>query len=92
MRWRTRSLASLHWRCWEAQWVVFNVGSGQTHLLDEVTAAVLSTIESSPGDADALSALELQDATLGERILPSDTLKSVLEQLVGAGLIEAAAS
>lgn len=91
MRWRIRSLASLHWRCWDHQWAVFNVGSGQTHLLDEITAAVLSTIEGSPGDSDALSALGLQEGMLAERIGRSGTLETVLEQLAGVGLIEAAA-
>lgn len=91
MQWRIHALASLHWRCWDHEWVVFNVGSGQTHLLDEVTAAVLSSIEASPSNTAALSALGLQGSINGDPARWPETLNVVLDRLVGAGLIESTA-
>jgi PqqD family protein of HPr-rel-A system len=47
--WRLPSGVSLLWRSWdEDEVIVFNRGSGQTHLLDAFSAAVLRHIEASP--------------------------------------------
>lgn len=91
MQWRVHPLASLYWRCWDHEWVVFNVGSGQTHLLDEVTAAILSSIEDSPCDTALLSELGRQGTLNDDQLLWSETLNAVLDRLVGAGLIESTA-
>lgn len=88
MRWRLNALASLHWRCWDDQWVVFDVGSGQTHSLDKVTAATLSRIESEPTTAADLILSAARDSDIDDLSAWTDTLNTVLERLAGARLIE----
>jgi PqqD family protein of HPr-rel-A system len=47
--WRLPAGVSLLWQSWdEDEVIVFNRGSGQTHLLDAFSAAVLRRIEASP--------------------------------------------
>ncbi len=45
MTWRLGTLVSLHWRNWDDEWVVFDSGSGQTHKVDHLAAAILTLIE-----------------------------------------------
>jgi PqqD family protein of HPr-rel-A system len=42
---RLGTLVSLHWRNWDDEWVVFDSGSGQTHNVDHLSAAILTLIE-----------------------------------------------
>jgi len=90
--WHLNSLASLHWRCWDRQWIVFDAGSGQTHSLDEITAATLSRIECEPTSTADLIALAARESNLGNVSAWSEALGSVLERLASVGLIELTAS
>jgi PqqD family protein of HPr-rel-A system len=90
MLWRLRALVSLHWRFWDHRWVVFDVGSGQTHLLDEITAAVLASLENAPCDTETLLALAVQESAVSDHVFWSEALTTVLERLVAAELIELA--
>ena len=45
----------LLWRSWDDEVVVYNVTSGQTHLLDAFSAAVLKEIEASPRTLEQLA-------------------------------------
>jgi len=45
----------LSWRHWDDEVVVYNSLSGQTHLLDGFSAAVLAEIERAPATVDALA-------------------------------------
>jgi PqqD family protein of HPr-rel-A system len=86
--WRLNELASLHWRCWDNEWAVFDVGSGQTHHMDTLTAVTLLTVE-----AGAIDSFELQARVAEELLLPNDlelstAVSGVLDRLVTAGLIE----
>lgn len=88
MAWQLNELASLHWRCWNDEWAVFDVGSGRTHQLDTLTAVTLMTIEPA-----AINHFELASCIAQELIIPnkaelSNALNDVLERLVTAGLIE----
>lgn len=86
--WRLRAQACLHWRNWDDQWVVFNEASGQTHLLDAVTTAILSVIEKSPSDVPNLTSVAMQESGLHDESSWSTTVSAVLERLTGVGLIE----
>lgn len=82
--------ASLHWRRWDDEMVVFDAATGSTHLL-------------SPGAAEVLLALldtaqPLDAAQLAQRLLPGDegaapleadvlALQSVLQDLARLGLL-----
>ncbi len=46
----------LLWRSWDDEVIVYNVTSGQTHLLDAFSAAVLKKIEATPGTLEQLTA------------------------------------
>lgn len=54
MFWQLNQLVSLQWRCWDDEFVVFDVGSGETHQLNPITAATLMMLELSPADMDEL--------------------------------------
>ena len=41
---------ALHWRRWDDEFVVFDVGSGQTHQLAPYTAATLMMLELNSND------------------------------------------
>jgi PqqD family protein of HPr-rel-A system len=86
--WQLNALASLHWRCWDTEWVVFDVGSGQTHQMDSLTAFTLMSIEGSP-----VALADLQSRISDEMLLPSnqelsDSLSEIVERLAAVGLIE----
>lgn len=92
MTWYLNGLASLHWRRWDSEWVVFDVGSGQTHQMDTLTAATLMMIESGIVDSSGLLS-----AVAEELLLPNDSelliaVTDVLEKLTMVGLIESNAT
>ncbi len=90
MTWRLNPLASLHWRCWNDEWAVFDVGSGQTHQLDTLTAVTLMMLEAHPaGLPDLVSRLAQELLLPGDQTLQA-ALAAVLARLQGAGLIEGA--
>lgn len=92
MTWRLNLLASLHWRRWGDEWALFDIGSGQTHQVETLTAVTLMMIES--GIVDFSSIL---DSVAVELLLPnspelSTVLTGILEKLTTAGLIESVAT
>ena len=72
--WRLPTGVSLLWQSWdEEEVIVFNRASGQTHLLDAFSAAVLRRIEACPGTISELrryfaSGYELDEDILSERL------------------------
>jgi PqqD family protein of HPr-rel-A system len=72
--WRLPKGVSLLWRSWdEDEVIVFNRASGQTHLLDAFSAAVLRRIEAAPGTISDLQrqfaiGFELDEHILSERL------------------------
>ena len=65
--WRLPAGVSLLWQSWdEDEVIVFNRGSGQTHLLDAFSAAVLRRIEASPTTTADLAAF-LRDGIRARR-------------------------
>lgn len=53
--WRLCEAATLLWRSWDDEFVVFNIAANQTHLLDAFSAAVLKELEVSPKTLQALT-------------------------------------
>lgn len=88
MAWHLNALTSLHWRCWNDEWAVFDVGSGQTHQLDTLTAVTLMTIEPAAINHSELVSCIAQELLIPNKTELSDALNGVLERLVNAGLIE----
>lgn len=88
MAWQLNELACLHWRCWNDEWAVFDVGSGQTHQVDTLTAVTLMMIETAARDHSELVSCVAQELLIPGQTELSDALNGVLERLVSAGLIE----
>lgn len=55
-KWRACTEATLLWRQWGDEYVVFNPASGDTHVLNEVAAQALQRLEQSPADTRDLTA------------------------------------
>ena len=82
-------MASLKWRCWNDEWAVFDVGSGQTHQMDTLTAATLMIVEAAPANACELLSQVSADFSIPCDKLLSDLLSVILMRLENTGLIEA---
>lgn len=54
--WRVDPTASISWHEFADAWVVFDNGSGQTHRLDALTAAVLDRLCEREASADEIAA------------------------------------
>lgn len=81
-------MASLKWRCWNDEWAVFDVGSGQTHQMDTLTAATLMIVEAAPANTDDLLSQISEDFLLPNDRALSDVLSVILARLGDTGLIE----
>lgn len=92
MAWHLNGLASLHWRCWDNEWAVFDVGSGQTHQMDTLTAVTLMMVEASPVHLPELASRVAEELLIPRDQELSTALSGVLERLVAAGLIETSIS
>ena len=72
-RWGLPEDVGLLWKSWDEEVIVFNQASGQTHLLDALSAEVLRELEQRPRTIIDLAALfadryELDSKELGERL------------------------
>ena len=86
--WRLPEGVSLLWQSWdEVEFVVFNRGSGQTHLLDAFSAAVLRRIEACPGTIPDLTRYFTVGFELDEEIL-NERLEVVCRRFEELGLAE----
>lgn len=54
-RWHVPAGTCLLRKSWGDEVVVFNTASGQTHVLDALSAAILEAIEASPASVDMLA-------------------------------------
>ena len=86
--WQLNPLVSLHWRCWDGEWAVFDVGSGMTHQMDTLTAVTLMVIEGTPVHFPELASTVAEELLISNDQPFKDTLNGILEQLVTSGLIE----
>ena len=87
-RWKVNPEFPLHWRSWDDEFVVYNTGSGDTHLLDTLAAEVLQSLEIESADLPEL----IDRVTASLRIEPdskfSDYLGQLLSDLHKLGLIQ----
>jgi PqqD family protein of HPr-rel-A system len=88
-RWRLSPLVSLHFRHWNDEWAIFDAGSGQTHLVDTLTAMALIVLESG---TSSLKDIEEHVARTFDLPDPSDVsarLDEIITNLCQLGLTEA---
>ncbi|MBX9793678.1 MAG: hypothetical protein K2Y02_05205 [Burkholderiaceae bacterium] len=67
---------------------MFDSGSGQTHLIDLISAAVLSAIEAGLAERSELIALAVHESGINDAELWLDRLDLALDWLTNASLIE----
>ena len=88
MAWQLSPLVALHWRRWDDEFVVFDVGSGQTHQLAPYTAATLMMLELNSNDiAELNSRISIELDVADDKDLADAVGEAVLDLQV-AGLIE----
>lgn len=79
---------SLHWQSWDDEFVVYNSGSGDTHLLDPVAAEALQSLQKRPANLSELA----RNLAESLEIKPDDKLLTYLERLLSdfhrLGLVE----
>ena len=56
-RWRAISGFTLYWYSWGHEHIVYNAGSGDTHLFNEFAALILSILQDKIATVDELSQL-----------------------------------
>ncbi len=78
----------LHWRSWGEGYVLFNEGSGQTHFLNELGAAVLRLVWDSTSDVDSLCEQLCSEYGLAVDAELESSVAGVLEDLNELGLIQ----
>jgi PqqD family protein of HPr-rel-A system len=87
-RWRVPMGFSLHWQSWDDEFVVYNSGSGDTHLLDSVAAEALQSLERESANLSELAG----KVAASLEINLDDNLSAYLERLVSdfhrLGLVE----
>jgi len=85
--WRLCGGVDLLWRSWEEEFVVFNMASNQTHLLDAFSAAVLKELEASSKTLEGLTDRFAKDlGAEAEQI--SERLEETCGRFAELGLIE----
>lgn len=84
--WRLAPRVDLHWRRWDAEWVVFDAGSGQTHKVDTLTAMTLMVLEGGPAEPDTIQGAIAKELELDAQAL-SDVAARLPELLADLGRI-----
>ena len=83
--WRAIPGVDLHWKSWGEEYVVYNSGSGHTHLLDPVVAFLVQQIVERSWETEGL--LEHAQKLLGFDL--TEESRETLSELEDLGLIEA---
>jgi PqqD family protein of HPr-rel-A system len=87
-QWRSISF-KLHWKRWDDEFVVYNSGSGHTHVLDPLAALIVQQMSPESCNASTL----IQQLALLLNVTGSEDLRKTVEhtlrQLAELGLVEA---
>lgn len=88
-KWRIARGCRLLWQAWDNEYVIYNAGSGSTHLLDMPSGEILKLIEQQPLDINQL-AEKLEHRTERQESDPinCDHIKELLGRFQEIGLIE----
>jgi PqqD family protein of HPr-rel-A system len=88
LTWRLLQPASLMWRCWDDEYVVFHPFSGMTHYLDAIAGAVFELLLDHAGTARELtvSVADLAETPVSENL--ADAVRQVLRRFEEVGLAE----
>lgn len=89
--WHLHAHTSLHWCCWDDEWVVFDVLSGETHVMDTLTAVTLMTVKRSDLALADIAYRVAEDLLMSVDPSFLGAVNHTLNSLATVGLIEAAA-
>ncbi len=78
----------MHYRRWGNEWVVFDVGSGQTHEMDTTSAVSLMHCENGWISLSGISNGVMTDLGLPSSNVLTDSLAALLKQFTNLGLLE----
>jgi PqqD family protein of HPr-rel-A system len=78
----------LHWIFWDDEYVVFDEGSGDTHLLDVLSGEVLKVLEQSPGFEQVLTERVAARLGLVLDVHLQRRVREAIEKFRDAGLVE----
>jgi PqqD family protein of HPr-rel-A system len=70
--------------------VIFDEGSGDTHLLDSLAAEFLKVLEAAPGEVPGLARRLVGRLDLGTEADLTVRVRELVERFVAVGLVEAA--
>jgi len=87
-RWKVKPEFPLQWQVWDDEFVVYNTGSGDTHLLDPVAAEVLQSLEQESANLPELVGKVTASLEIEPDSKFSDYLEQLLSDLYKLGLIE----
>ncbi len=86
--WRVPSCSPLHWRSWDHERVVYNSGSGSTHLLDPVAAETLKILETKSATPPELAERVARSLALDSKGKLATYIEDLLPKLEKLGLVE----
>lgn len=86
--WRINPKSQLHYRNWNHEWAVFDVGSGQTHEMDTIAAVALMHCESGWVRLSEIAVGVARELELPAATQLSDSLLPLLDQFTALGLLE----
>jgi len=89
--WRLPDGVRLSWRAFDDGVVVFNAFSGQTHLLDSFSAAVLEEIERAPASRETLAERLAGRFDLDDAMALAERLDAALAEFDRQGLADPSA-
>lgn len=87
-RWRVTTGCELLWRFWGEEYVVFNTGSGDTHVLDAFSGEVLKGLQQCPATASEIAIRLVNTWAVTVEDVPVERLEPVLAEFHALGLIE----
>lgn len=87
MKWHVIAPDALHTRAWDNEVVVYETTSGNTHLLDAVTARVLATVANAPADTTAIAQTLADLWPENPAELVHEQVDAILAGLAGISLI-----
>jgi len=88
VRWRAISGFMLHWHKWGNEHIVYNAGSGDTHLFNDFAALILSSLQEEAAMVDELSQLCASSFKQDENDELHAQINELLLELDRLGVIE----
>jgi PqqD family protein of HPr-rel-A system len=87
MIWQLGELTRLRWRNFDAEWLLFDQGTGQTLLLDGLSASALMALETGPLSGDEIEQQVARDLGLPAPAEQREVLRENLRFLAELNLI-----